>query len=63
MHLTWDNHVGQERQVTGGVSQPVEPVLKVHLGGARELVSIVKRAAKVIQELLIAASHLEIEAN
>ena len=63
MHLTWDNHVGQEGQVTGGVSQPVQPVLKVHLGG--ELVGIVKGAArvKVIQELLIAASHLEIEAN
>ena len=61
MHLTWDNHVGQEGQVTGGVSQPVQPVLKVHLGG--ELVGIVKGAAQVIQELLIAASHLEIEAN
>ena len=55
MHLTWDNHVGQEGQVTGGVSQPVQPVLKVHLGG--ELVGIVKGAAQVIQELLIAASH------
>ena len=61
MRLTWDNHVGQEGQVTGGVSQPVKPVLKVHLGG--ELVGIVKGAAQVIQELLIAACHLEIEAN
>ena len=61
MHLTWDNHVGQEGQVTGGVGQPVQPVLKVHLGG--ELVGIVKGAAQVIQKLLIAASHLEIEAN
>ena len=61
MHLTWDNHVGQEGQVTGGVGQPVQPVLKVHLGG--ELVGIVKGAAQVIQKLLIAACHLEIEAN
>ena len=61
MHLTWDNHVGQEGQVTGGVSQPVQPVLKVHLGG--ELVGIVKGAAQVIQKLLIAACHLKIEAN
>ena len=61
MHLTWDNHVGQEGQVTGGVSQPVQPVLKVHLGG--ELVGIVKGAAQVIQKLLLAACHLEIEAN
>ena len=61
MHLTWDNHVGQEGQVTGGVSQPVKPVLKVHLGG--ELVGIVKGAAQVIEELFIATCHLEIEAN
>ena len=61
MHLTWDNHVSQEGQVTGGVSQPVKTVLKVHLGG--ELVGIVKGAAQVIQKLLIAACHLEIEAN